>query len=71
MEQKPSVGRIVHYHIEDNGEPIAAIITRAIDGGVVDLTLFSPPLERPQVERITCAFSPTPRAKCWSWPPRV
>ncbi len=80
-EQKPSVGRIVHYqsHGSPNGqhksEPRAAIIT-AIREDVsgpehppaVDLCVLNP--TGMYFDRGT-PYSAEPKAGCWNWPPRV
>lgn len=73
MDQKPSVGRIVHYTPDsDEPGPWAAIITRvSIDVARLDVNLgvFSPNgflSPRDGVE-----FSEKPSPGCWSWPPRV
>ena len=43
MDQKPSVGRIVHFKENREGaECIAAIITKINNDGTVVLTLFEP-----------------------------
>lgn len=79
-EQKPSVGRIVHYqsHGSPNGqhksEPRAAIITAVredVSGkdpqGCVDLCVLNP--TGMYFDRAT-PHSPEPKPGCWSWPPR-
>jgi hypothetical protein len=81
MEQKPSIGRIVHYqsHGSPNGqhpsEPRAAVITAVrTDGtapesaGFVDLCVLNP--TGMYFDRGT-PFSETPKAGHWNWPPRV
>lgn len=79
MEQKPSIGRIVHYHSygtpggEFKSEPRAAIITelaRVEETGepVVGLCVMNPTglfLNR------GVSYSEQPKAGHWSWPPRV
>jgi len=80
MEQKPSIGRIVHYqsHGSPDGqhksEPRAAVITAVVkddgegDGLLVSLCVLNPTgmYFDPQVP-----FSETPKPGCWRWPPRV
>lgn len=74
MEQKPSIGRIVHYvNLGDRDgkyppETQAALITKVNDDGTVDLKIFyrTGIFDRPRV-----AFSETPERGSWSWPPRV
>lgn len=72
MDQKPSVGRIVHYTPDGEPGPWAAIITRvSVDAARFDVNLgvFMPSgcvSPRENVE-----FSEKPSPGCWSWPPRV
>jgi hypothetical protein len=74
MDQKPSVGRIVHYQSfgtpngEYNSLPRAAVITQVIDQETVGLAILNPTgmFFTPQV-----AFSAEPKPGCWSWPPRT
>lgn len=80
-DQKPSVGRVVHYqsHGSPNGqhksEPRAAIITRTYpdtafpsDPVTVDLCVLNP--TGMYFDHRT-PFSETPKAGHWNWPPRV
>lgn len=70
---KPTIGRIVHYHVDpqddSNLEAQAAIITAVPRGGTdVDLTVFPP-----RTDFVTLAdvpYSEQPRGGHWSWPPR-
>ncbi len=73
-EQKPSIGRIVHYQAfgtpggEHPSVPRAAIITEVGDGGSVGLFVANPTglfLNR------DVPFSEEPKPGHWSWPPRV
>lgn len=75
MEQKPSIGRIVHYqrHGSPNGEhksePSPAMITEVKkDGFTCQLFVMNPNgVYFKEVE-----FSADgPRPGCWNWPPRV
>lgn len=73
MDQKPSVGRIVHYTPDDSDQrPWAAIITRVsrdesrLD---VNLTVFMP--DGSTSPREIVEFSEKPQPGHWSWPPRV
>jgi hypothetical protein len=78
-DQKPSVGRIVHYqsHGSPNGqhksEPRAAIITKVYDieswpPGTVDLCVINP--TGLYFDQHTM-FSDSPEAGRWNWPPRI
>ena len=74
-EQKPSVGRVVHYQSygspggEFKPEPRAAIITEVFGGddNEVQVTVLNP--NGFFFNRVK--FSQTPRPGHWSWPPRV
>ena len=83
MEQKPSVGRVVHYqsHGSPNGqhksEPRAAIITAVYEVPSIpgegpwfatDLCVLNP--TGMYFDRAT-PYSETPKAGHWNWPPRV
>ncbi|NGP62728.1 hypothetical protein FLT15_31675 [Paenibacillus thiaminolyticus] len=65
MNQKPSIGRIVHYHVEDC-EPLAAIITAVVADKVVDLCVFAP--DGISFQKNVLYGEDDAR---WSWPPRV
>lgn len=75
-DQKPSVGRIVHYTMlgRTTQELIAcaAIVTQVVEGDCVSLTIFAPStiLHRDDVEYSEVAGTPEARGK-WSWPARV
>lgn len=77
--QKPSVGRIVHYYCNGLDRPFAAII---IDTIAEDVTL--PSADRVNlhafnrfgrhgcdVSNVPFSADPTPGAERWCWPPRV
>lgn len=72
---KPTVGRIVHYHIEDSTEPYAALITAVNPDDTVELNVFAKrgsPLKNGQFgEGIIASFSEEPKPGHWTWPPRV
>lgn len=75
MEQKPSIGRIVHFNDGPEGTemsppPRAAIITGVMgtDKQHVCLTVF-PPNGGP-FPRYSVPYSETPKTGYWSWPPR-
>lgn len=81
--QKPSVGRIVHYHDGTAADPQAAIITSVpedlmvskrwptiIGNGIVSLTVFSADRTAPySIEPVP--YSEEPKAGCWNYPPHV
>jgi len=74
-EQKPSIGRIVHYQSlgtpggEHVSRPTAAIITDAEDGiSNVDLCVFYP---NGFSSKQSIPFSAEPKPGHWNWPPRV
>jgi hypothetical protein len=81
MDQKPSIGRVVHYQSygtpggEYESVPRAAIITQVPENdpngnpnGFVGLCILNPTgmFFNPHVK-----YSETPKAGCWNWPPRV
>jgi len=64
-EQRPSVGRIVHF--DDHGETRPALVVGVRASGSLDLTVFRPFGE---------SFGPTDVEQgtsngTWRWPPRV
>lgn len=75
-EQKPSIGRIVHYqaHGSPDGthksEPRPAIITRVSNDTNVDLAVFNP---TGMFFNQGCLFDggELPKGGTWRWPPRV
>lgn len=72
MEQKPSIGRIVHYkaHGSPNGqhlsEPRAAMVTKVHNDTCVDLCVFNP---SGLFFNQSCIFGEGPGQ--WSWPTRI
>ena len=76
MDQKPSVGRIVHYQSygtpggEYTSKPRAAVITEVYADGVtaVGLCILNP---TGQFFSPSVPFSETPKPGHWNWPPRV
>lgn len=74
MQQKPSVGRIVHYQAygTPGGEypsvPRAAIVTQVFEDDSVGLAVLNPTgmFFNPKI-----SYSEEPKAGHWSWPPRV
>lgn len=80
MDQKPSVGRIVHYQSfgTPGGEyvsaPRAAIVTIVHDAGTkcfvddVGLCILNP---TGQFFNEHVPYSDTPKPGHWNWPPRV
>lgn len=73
-EQKPSVGRIVHYQSfgTPNGEfppkPTAAIITDEYGETTVSLYVLYP---NGFSSKLSVPFSAEPKPGHWNWPPRV
>lgn len=74
-EQKPSVGRVVHYQAygtpggEFKSVPRAAIIAGIVDEptGLCDVVVLNP--QGLFFNRV--AFSAEPKAGFWNWPPRA
>jgi hypothetical protein len=78
-EQKPSVGRIVHYQSygtpggEYTSQPRAAVITEVLSApngaltGEVGLCILNP---TGQFFNQNVPFSETPKHGHWNWPPR-
>lgn len=72
MEQKPSIGRIVHFK-DDRGETNAAIITKVWSDQIVDLAIFQSRIKPENVVNYD-AFSSCPFGEGnnqWNWPPKV
>ncbi len=77
MSQKPTIGRIVHYHSygtpggEFKSEARAAVVTAVNENGTIDLFIMNPTgifLNRGISAGGPDADTPTPG--CWNWPPR-
>lgn len=74
-EQKPSVGRIVHYQAygtpggEFKSVPRAAIIAGVLEEfpGVCELVVLNPQ----GLFFNRCEYSETPKPGHWNWPPRT
>lgn len=74
-DQKASVGRIVHFQAHGSADgkypsvPRAAVVTEVeADGTTVGVCVLNPTgfwFNR------NSPFSETPKAGCWSWPPRI
>ena len=67
--QKPSVGRIVHYHEAPDAPPRAAIVTRVWSDTMVNLCVFSADGGLPTP--ITSVPYGVDNLCQWRWPPRV
>ena len=74
-EQKPSIGRIVHYQKygtpggEHLSTPSAAVITEVLDVETNKVQLCV--LNANGIYFNPTEFSPEPKPGHWSWPPRV
>lgn len=80
MDQKPSIGRIVHYQRRGSAdglykpEPAAAIITAVPDFamerslGIVSLAVLNP---EGLYFNTSVPFAEEPTPGHWNWPPRV
>lgn len=71
---KPSVGRVVHYYMKDDSEPLASIVTKVHSSTSAVDAVFFPPASGvgPLVGGlIAIEFSEEPKAGHWTWPPRV
>lgn len=73
MDQKPSIGRIVHYFVNravKDGQPYPAIITHVFSETCVNLFVFSDatyPFDGQLRSSVVRGDGPG----CWDWPPRV
>lgn len=73
--QKPTVGRAVHYFVDDSPEPLAATIVEVGKGGEVGLLVcrsFTAISDRGEAHTFATAaqYSEKPAVGCWSWPVR-
>lgn len=76
---KPTVGRIVHYYVEDvtrqtcamGDGPYAAIITRVHSDAIVDLMVLSPADMRHAGQVAKLEEASDEALTYWTWPPRV
>lgn len=74
---KPTVGRIVHFHAQDDSQPLACIITKVYqnhgEAMPIDAAFFQPASGiGPLVGGLVAVgFSEEPKAGHWTWPPRV
>ena len=82
MDQKASVGRIVHYVLasrdarpDSAGMDRAALVTGDPSGGWVNLTVFLDGdidgLSETGIIRVNAEYSEDLRPGTWHWPPRV
>jgi hypothetical protein len=67
-EQKPSIGRLVHFQPTTEGAKAPAIITAVHSDTCVNLRVFSD--DDHPIERVTSVVQGT-GARSWSWPERV
>lgn len=68
---KPTIGRIVHFHVEFTTAPAAAVIVGINPDGTLNLSVWNDRGEQFPVLNI-CAGGPdanTPTPGCWTWPP--
>lgn len=70
MAQKPSIGRIVHYHQDDaiHPGPLAALVTGVSDHTTLHLRVFTSNGDFVKT-LVPSAQEPTPGH--WNWPPRA
>lgn len=74
MEQKPSIGRIVHYHRWTTGgdhksEPYAAVITKILNEEKKECQIFV--MNPNGVYFNEAPYADEPKPGHWNWPPRV
>jgi len=74
--QKPSVGRIVHFHPDGpKSEPLPAIITKVWSAACVNLTVFGGAAAAEEFVSIPhndgAISDGYDTACCWRWPVRV
>lgn len=74
QQQKPSVGRIVHFYMTPVVRPLPAMIQRVWSDTCVNLTVFADDGSTFLATSIDLAMSiegDTSGRKAWVWPPRV
>lgn len=75
--QKPSVGRVVHYHLPDSKktQPYAAVITHVWSDTCVNLCIMQdgsyPASTKYPTSVNLLRNGDAVSGPCWSWPPRV
>lgn len=75
----PTVGRIVHYYVEDAHKqapgmgqgPYAAIVTRVHSNVIVDLMVLQPADVRHAGSVTKLEEAAEDSASYWTWPPRI
>lgn len=70
MEQKPSVGRVVHY-VSSLGQHWAAIITHVWSDSCVNLAVFDSNGVASNATSVCYDGDALPPAYTWHWPERV
>lgn len=68
-KQKPSIGRIVHFHVSKDAEPMAAIITKVWNDTTINVSVFNASGGVQCEDSLT--FDSDSAGKCWRWPPYV
>lgn len=68
MNQKPSIGRIVHAYGKEPMPEAAIIVGLHEEPELVDLTVFQ---SNGIFQQHRVRYSETPKEYCWTWPPRV
>lgn len=77
MNQKPSVGRIVHYTPPSNesggkGQPHAAVVTHVWGDSCVNLNVLQDgSFKLANLTPTSVSFSDNGSPGTWNWPPRV
>ncbi len=70
MSAKVTIGRIVHYNVlvhDESLRALAAIVTHVYRDGSVSLCIFG---RDTNTHEDFVAFSDSPKAGHWNWPPR-
>ncbi len=77
MDQKPSVGRVVHFYnanLNHNGQgagPYPATVTQTFEGPYINLKVSAwgvPDWDEGSVSELSAS---SPQSRYWCWPPRV